>query len=283
MAEKILLVESSDAEFKRWTDPYFGIAAHLAIAGGGLLGGVEIERLTSAADLLEVAREVKTAKHLPARALVFKNTWRTDLGDNPMISSGRYLDKPADYDRETDPVFAWRGDDGRPLDPYGRFIASRLVKRAVPDVSYEAADLLEGAEGKDPEAEAIKSNPDLFRWEFGGPMGSELFTPKYGGFLARVNTTLALAQEPFMSIVDMTDVTMRSRGFSQPNYSDMSRSSTSYNWEPVEGADIATYHWEHPSTEAAMAKVADLLMGNYPGAVAGMETPIIPRKDPSHD
>ncbi len=283
MAERIVIVESDDRAFERWTHPTTGVAAQVENMGG-VGSQVEVERISTAADLLELAHEIKTADHLPARALVLgRIAWNSDLTENPYNGSQNHIADPDDFDEATDPTFAWRGDDGRPLDPYGRFIANRLIQKAIPDVSYrlDIPASWEWPEGRDLEAEAVHANPDLYTWA-SGPMDSSHATPKYGGFLARVNQTLALSREPFMSVVDFTDTQSRSQGHYTGSSLSASGRTMSYDHTPVEGADIVD-SMSQMRPETSITQVAHLALGHYPEtSPLWTEKPDIPRKTSSN-
>lgn len=278
-SERIFVVEAEDNAFDLWKDKENGVAAHVDAMGGDG-NKVQIVRLSSASDLVYLAHEIKTSKHLPARALVLADTgWGNDLTHDP-YDQGIGINSPADHDEETDPAFTSRVDQGRPLDPYGRHIASRLVKRVVPNVAdtLDASYSWEWPKGKAEQDDTVNANPDLYEWAH-GITDSSVPRPRYGGFLARVNTTLALSGEPFMSIADFTNTQSRSILYRHLAWTGRGRDYRTdyYSTRPVEGADIVDASAQI-FRNSAMKTVAGLVMGQYPGVVEGMDAPAIPQK-----
>jgi hypothetical protein len=271
MSNRVLVVESNPHDFERWTNPDYGVGAQLEALGGDGESAV-VERIDTPADLFEVATEVKNSEHLPARAVVFSGVQGSDLARNPIDAFWMKdkIEAPADYDERRDPIWVWRGLENRPLSPYGRLIGSRLVQRALPDVDYYPDDgIYENWEQK---------YTDIFHWAYAG-MGFDELRATYGGFLARVNKSLAVTGKDFMALVD----TMGEKPYG----------STS----PIEGADIDLHlaiglkpleGIEEPrdyrgyQAVRQIGVVAKLLKGDYPGATSAFDDInfILPRREP---
>ncbi len=200
MSDRLLVVEADPQEFEHWTNPDHGVGATLEALGHDGEQAV-VEQVASAADLLEVAKEVKSGKNLPARAIVFGDVEGSDLGQNPVAYSDfrSRIEPPTDYDEREDPIWTWRGDHNRSLTPYARLISSRLVRRAVPDVSFSAP--LELIDEEENESGSLDKIRDLFHSEYGGG-GYDMLIPTYGRFLARVNRHAAVTGQDFMALVD---------------------------------------------------------------------------------
>ena len=82
MSKRVLVVESYQGDFdEHWNSPEYGLGVQLEAIG---VDGREapVERIHSAADLLEVAAEVKKSKFLPASALVLQRTFGRDINVN---------------------------------------------------------------------------------------------------------------------------------------------------------------------------------------------------------
>lgn len=271
MSNRILVVEASPREFEQWTNPEYGVGAQLEALGEDG-SKVVIERIGTAADLFEVASEVKNGEHLPARALVLAGVYGSDLARNPIDAFWLrdMIEGPADYDEEHDPIWVHRGDENRSLSPYGRLIGSRLAQRALPEVRFWPFD---------EEYENYDNLTDLFHWEYAG-MGYDELRPTYGGFLARVNKHLALTGQDFMSLVD----TVGNKPYDRS--------------EVIEGADIDLRFviGVEPLVDATaearsrveyrlvrqIGVVAKLLKGDYPDATPVFEdlSSVLPHKEP---
>jgi hypothetical protein len=195
MSTRVLVVSSDVRSFEHWLSPQHGVAAQLD-AMGRESSGVVVERIDTPSELFDVANEIKNSVNLPARALVFSDVTDSELDHNPIDTfwaNKVLINKPPNYERIHDPIWVWRGDENRPLSPYGRFICSRLIKRALPNVSYVHNDKIY----KNWE----KKYTDLFHWRYAG-MGFDELSPTYEGFLRRVNKCLSASGEDFMALVD---------------------------------------------------------------------------------
>lgn len=269
MNNRVLVVETNPREFDHWISPEYGIGAQLEALGEDGNKAV-VERIETAADLFEVASDIKNSAHLPARAVVFQGVQGSDLARNPIDAFWMkdMIEAPADYDEERDPIWVWRGLENRPLSPYGRLIGSRLVQRALPDVNYYPGD------GEYENWEQKYS--DIFHWAYAG-MGYDELRATYGGFLARVNKSLAVNGKDFMSLVDTVGDHPYGRS------------------EPVEGADIdlrfaigieplvnvTPRGHRGYNVVRQIGVVAKLLKGDYPGATQAFDDInfILPRNE----
>lgn len=193
MSKRVLVVESYPSDFdEHWNSSEYGLGVQLEAIN---VDGREatVERVYSAADLLEVASEVKKSKFLPARALVFQSTFGTDINVNSVTQRRTQIEQPADYEEGLDPIWALRGNNDTPLALHARLIGSRLIRKAVPDVRFwPGFDI----DTEDP------SLSDIFHVidDVGGV--GVAYGPIYGGYLARINKHLSIADQPFMSLVD---------------------------------------------------------------------------------
>lgn len=272
MSNRVLVVESSPRHFEQWTNPEYGVGAQLEALGGDG-ESVVVERIDTSTDLFEIASEVKNSKHLPARAVVFSGVKGSDLGRNPIDAFWMKdkIEAPADYDEQNDPIWVWRGLENRPLSPYGRLISSRLVQRALPDVDYSPDEgIYENWERK---------YTDIFHWTYAG-MGFDELRATYGGFLSRVNKSLAVTGKDFMALVDA----MGEKPYGRTS--------------PIEGADIDVHlpigidvpegitvptDYRGYTAVRQISVVAKLLKGDYPGATSVFDDIdfILPRRDPA--
>jgi len=270
MSDRILVVESNQQDFEDWIHPDYGVGAQLEALGQDGNRAV-VERIDSPVDLFEVATEVKVGANLPARALVFAGVYGSELARNPINSFTLrdMIEAPADYDERLDPTWVWRDLEGRPLSPYARLISSRLVRRALPEVDFYPDDgIYENWQEK---------YSDIFHWAYAG-MGFDELRPTYGGFLARVNKSLAVNGDAFMALVD----TVGDRPYDRS--------------EVVEGADIdLRFPCVSPLVDVEVrgglkgyraarqiGAVARLLAGDYPNASQEFDDInfILPHREP---
>lgn len=272
MSNRVLVVEASPHEFGHWTNPDYGVGAQLEALGEDGSKAV-VERIDTPADLFEVASEVKNSEHLPARAVVFGGVQGTDLARNPMDGFWMTdkIEAPADYDERRDPIWVWRGLENRPLSPYGRLIGSRLVQRALPDVDYYPDDgIYENWEQK---------YTDIFHWAYAG-MGFDELRATYGGFLARVNKSLAVTEQDFMALVD----TVGDKPYGRSEVVEGADIDLRFaiGLQPVEGIEEPRNHRSY-TTARQIGVVAKLLKGDYPGATPAFDDIdfILPRREPA--
>lgn len=272
MSDRLLIVEADPREFAHWTNPDYGVGATLEALGHDG-DQVIVEQISSAAELLEVAKEVKDGGHLPARAVIFKGTRGSDLARNPVAYSdfSRQIELPGDYDEREDPIWTWRGDHNRPLTPYARLISSRLVHRAEPNVSFSAPiELVDGEDGAHPEI------ADLFHAEYGGG-GYDVLEPTYGKFLERVNRYAAAQGEDFMALVDGVGETphpadpLRDRDENVGRGIDVQIEGTDIDVripgsiEPVIDASVVSLERFGSDIPRQISLAARLAVGEYPG------------------
>lgn len=272
MSNRVLVVEANPRDFEHWTNPDYGVGAQLEALGEDGSKAV-VERIDTPAELFEVASEVKTGDHLPARAVVFGGVQGTDLARSPMDGFWMTdkIEAPADYDERRDPIWVWRGLENRPLSPYGRLIGSRLVQRALPDVDYYPDDgIYKNWEQK---------YSDIFHWAYAG-MGFDELRATYGGFLARVNKSLAVTGQDFMALVDTTSNHPYGRSEVVEGADIDLRSAIGLT--PPEGIEELRNHRAYTAVRQ-ISVVAKLLKGEYPNATQEFDdiNSVLPRREPA--